>query len=185
MNYDSYFLAGFAPSLYSVKGDGHFALNTMPVLTEGLKIPLGFVKNASTSFSISLQETIPDITIYLTDLKTNTTLNLSQNPVYNFTANEGDDVNRFSLSFATGVGIQPKLTSGIQIYTYDKMLVVNQSEVQKGRIMVYNTSGLLVNSQNLAPTTSQTVSLRNLSTGIYMVTINTAKELLRQKVFIK
>ena len=52
--YDSRFLAGYAPMLYSVVGDEMLSTNSLPELSSEMVIPFGFVKNAATNFTIEL-----------------------------------------------------------------------------------------------------------------------------------
>ncbi|MCK9421674.1 MAG: T9SS type A sorting domain-containing protein [Bacteroidales bacterium] len=184
LDYDSYFIAGFAPNFYSVAGDKNFALNTLPVLTEGLSIPLGFVKNASSGFTIKLQETIDGITIYLTDLKTNTTQNLSQNPVYTFSAEEGDLPNRFKLTFGT-LGINEPSVCPFSIYTGNGIINVNNNGKQsvKGNITVYSITGQAIATCALTGDRLQKIDF-NGKPGCYIVKITTEQGVYSQKVII-
>jgi hypothetical protein len=185
LDYDSYFMAGFAPNFYSIAGDKNFALNTLPVLTEGLSIPLGFVKNASSGFSIKLQETIKGITIYLTDLKTNTTQNLSQNPVYTFTAKEGDQPNRFKLTFGA-LGINEPSIIPFNIYIGNDILYVNNNGNQtvKGTITVYSITGQTIATRKLTGDSLQKIDF-NGKPGCYVVKITTDRGVYVQKVINK
>jgi len=104
LDYDSYYMAGFAPAFYSISGNENYALNSLPSIDDSEKIPLGFIKNNSDRFSIELQNKIPGKTILLTDLKLNQTFNLHQNSPYFFNSEYGDDTQRFLLQFST-VGV--------------------------------------------------------------------------------
>ncbi|NCC74191.1 MAG: hypothetical protein EOM06_12420, partial [Sphingobacteriia bacterium] len=108
--FDSEFLAGHAPSFYSLSGEYKLSTNSIPVLTAETEIPFAFIKNAGSQFSIEASdfEEIPGIP-YLIDLKSGTSHNLADNPVYNFTAVEGDNSDRFLLKFGmVGVGENPE-----------------------------------------------------------------------------
>jgi len=82
LEYDSHFLAGYAPQFYSKIFGELFSTNSLNEIDATTIIPFGFVKNQAGNFFIRLTETIPDHTIYLTDLKQNITQSLSENPVY-------------------------------------------------------------------------------------------------------
>jgi hypothetical protein len=185
--YDSHFLAGYAPLLYSTVGSEQLSTNTLPAIDNSRIIPMEFVKNSGTNFSIELAEnSINGVsTVYLTDKKTGTITDLSKTPTYNFTASESDDAGRFSLSFASTYGINPEISSGMQVYTYDKTLIVNQTAPQKGTIWVYSVNGQLLLSKSLESSTSQSISLQGFAPGVYAVTIHTNRGLFNQKVVLK
>jgi len=148
---------------------------------------MDFVKNAGTNFTIELAEnSINGVSsVYLTDKKTGIVTNLSKTSTYNFTASESDDASRFSLSFATTYGINPEISSGMQVYTCDKTLFITQTDPQKGTIRIYTTTGQLVRSQRLESSTSQSVSLQGFAPGVYLVAIRTDKGMYNQKVVVK
>lgn len=109
--YDSYFMAGFAPQLYSMVDNEKYALNTLPQLTPDLTIPMGFRKNKSSHFTIELNyNTTPAQQVYLTDLKTHQTIELTKTS-YTFEASESDMLNRFVLHFKASLGIDAKPAS--------------------------------------------------------------------------
>ncbi|HOU64244.1 MAG TPA: T9SS type A sorting domain-containing protein [Tenuifilaceae bacterium] len=183
MDYDSYFLAGFAPNFYSVAGDEHFALNTLPVLTEGLSIPLGFVKNASSGFNIELQETMEGITIYLTDLKTNTNQNLSKSPVYTFTAEEGDLPDRFKLTFGN-VGFSEPSISPFSIYSGNGAIYINNgNQIVEGTVTIYSITGQAITTRSLSGDRLQKLSF-NGKPGCYIVRVTTDKGVYSQKIIL-
>jgi hypothetical protein len=185
--YDSHFLAGYAPLFYSTAGSEQLSTNTLPGIDNSRIIPFEFVKNTGTNFSIELAEnSINGVSsVYLTDIKTGIVTNLSKTPSYNFTASETDDAGRFSLSFATTYGINPEISSGMQVYTCDKILFITQTDPQKGAIWIYTTTGQLVRSQSMESSTSQSISLQSFPPGVYVVTIQTEKGLYNQKVVVK
>jgi hypothetical protein len=69
----------------------------LPERIEIPAIPFTFIKNNAENFSIELAKSLPNIMIYLEDLKSNSLQNLCENPVYKFTSAEGDDPARFKI----------------------------------------------------------------------------------------
>ncbi len=185
MDYDSYFMTGFAPAFYSINGNDNYALNTLPELSGDRVIPLGFAKNGSTSFNIRLVETIPGITPYLRDLKLNQDQDLSKFPVYSFTSGDGDNANRFQLHFA-GVGIDENSSSQVRVYGFDKTICIvsKTGDMLKGEAIVYNMMGQALIRQPL-DNTPVTKILMNGFSGYYLVKVTTANHLFSGKVFIK
>ncbi|MFA5972500.1 MAG: T9SS type A sorting domain-containing protein [Lentimicrobiaceae bacterium] len=185
--YDSHFLAGFAPKFYSTTGDEQLSTNTLPGISPDRVINFGFVKNTAGNFRIELAENnLSNVTtLFLTDKKTGIVTDLTLSPDYTFTASDGDDVDRFTLSFAIPTGLKPDLSGGIQAYTYGKTLTVNQAVAQKGSLMLYNATGQLVSAQSLAVSSNQKLDLSGLAPGVYVVVIRTDKGLYNRKVIVK
>ena len=125
--HDSRFLSGYAPLFYSATSYGNLSTNTLPEITAELTIPMNFIKNSYSTFYIEAEgvnNLIPQETVYLTDLKTNHTQNLNENPVYSFTSAEGDDPARFLIHFSP-MGIEnPAIADRINIFSYMNNLYV-------------------------------------------------------------
>jgi hypothetical protein len=181
--FDSYFLAGFAPMFYSVSGSGLYALNTLPEMSNDLVIPFGFVKNASANYSLELAKNIPGAVVYLTDKKTSTVTNLSQTPVYNFTASQGDDVNRFTLHFST-VGINnPTVGETVQVYANNGLVYLN-GVAPGAEVTISDITGRVVKQVRTGGDSLTTLNVSNLPHGMYIVTVNTGKELQSHKIIL-
>jgi hypothetical protein len=170
LQYDSYYLSGFAPNFYSISQNQLFALNAIPPITENLEIQLGFIKNQSSSFTIELLQTIDDQTLYLTDQKTDYTHKLSDGP-YHFTSTAGDDPNRFLLRFSA-VGIEdvsPVLSD--HVWVYKNNLLVNNVQ---GSIYVeiFDLMGRRVHNAQMAGDGLSTMYL-DQPAGVYVVKIST------------
>ena len=122
--FDAYFLQGYAPLFCSVAGSDQLAYNTLPALEGQPAIPFRFVKTEGSAYTIEAAQLdhVPPA-VYLTDLKTNHTQNLVTDPVYSFTAADGDDPARFLLSFGT-VGIGGKTVNPVSVYASGNNLFV-------------------------------------------------------------
>jgi hypothetical protein len=184
---DALFIAGFAPRFYST-GSGHcFALNCLPQYSHNMEIPIGFIKNQNTSFYINLEQSLPEITVYLTDHKTNTTQNLTNNPIYTFTAEDGDDPNRFLLHFQA-VGIDEPTTSGqelsIMVRNHEQTLNISNPEQLTGTVEVINMTGQTILTAQLQNAPKQTIN-HNLKPGLYVVQIEAKNKIKNQKILIK
>ena len=181
-DFDSHFLPGYAPSFYSVDGTEHLSTNVLPSLDNQTTVPFNFIKTTGTSFSIEAVkiDNVP-AQVYLTDLKINKTQNLAENPVYDFTASDGDDPARFLLSFSH-VGISEKSWSNNGIYAYENNLyVVNPG---KARLEVYNLTGQKLLAERIDSPGLYKTTL-NVPTGYYVVRLTTGSKVVVTKVFIK
>ena len=183
-DYDSRFLAGYAPMLYSIVGDESLSTNSLPELATGKVIPLGFVKNAATAFTIELKESIPAHAVYLTDKKTDIVTNLTETPVYSFTSSEGDDPNRFELKFGA-VGIDDNVAlEQISIYSHGQSVYISSVKSTQAVISIYNITGQQVYANTMVIDGQKQIAL-NTPTGWYIVKVTTAAGVATQKVFIK
>jgi hypothetical protein len=183
--FDSRFLAGYGPLLYSVVGDEMLSTNSLPSIDAGLVIPFGFVKNAATNFTIELKESIPDRVVYLTDNKTSVVTNLTETSVYSFTSDEGDDANRFLLAFGT-LGINnPEAADGVQVYAYGDVLYVATSTKETALVNVYNLTGQLVMQGKTGGNALTTINASALNNGIYVVNIILNEGVVSRKVVIR
>ena len=180
--YDSRFMAWYAPQFYSIVEQEKLSTNCYPLLNDEMVIPFGFIKNASSEFSIELSETIEGKTVYLTDLKTNTTQKLSENPIYTFTSEEGDDPDRFEIHFGVvGIDDQPTNAS-IQAYVYGQQLqVLGNGGITQ--LDIFDVQGRLLSSEiiNVMGGYSKTL---NLQAGMYVVRLQNKEGVSSTKVII-
>jgi hypothetical protein len=179
--FDAYFMAGYAPMFYSVADEKRFSTNTLPEMSSGMSIPLGFHKNSHSDFFIEMQENIEDIIIYLTDLKEDVTQNLSEEPVYYFSASADDNPDRFVISFAT-VSVPEVLKKGLlQAYTYGDMLyVLNPST--NAIVELYGVQGQLIMSREIGQGVNSIPV--TVPSGTYIVKMVNADEAATRKVVI-
>jgi len=181
-DFDSYFLAGFAPMFYSKSGSESFALNTLPALTNETVIPFEFVKNNASDFSIELTQSLPGSIVFLTDKKTNAVINLTQNPVYNFTAVDGDDADRFLLTFGA-VGIDNPESGRVNIYGYKNVVYINGA-ASGSEVTVTNLLGQVMLHASVNSGLN-TIDGSNLNEGIYLVNVISGNSVVSKKVVLK
>jgi hypothetical protein len=183
LKYDAFLLTGFAPKLYSKAFGKKLSVNMLPEFKEDLEIHFGFEKNGSTSFFIELAESIENVTIYLSDLKTGNTQNLTENPNYHFTSEEFDAPDRFILKFGH-VGIsESKKTSGIKAWFYENRIYVdNPGGVV--HLEVFDLAGRQQSQTYLTGAGIQSISLSN-HPGLYLIKINCNEKAETLKVIIQ
>ncbi len=164
--FDSYFLSGYAPQLYSLDGQNNqYALNTLPEFDPQQQIPLGFEKNQSDNFTLSLVENTVAQEVYLTDKHTQQTVNLSQGS-YSFTAS-GNDLDRFSLHFAL-VGIDESITDKPALHVWYSNGQLHLNNIEQGELELYNVLGQSV-LQTTVQATTHTSHQLSLKPGVYVV----------------
>lgn len=183
--YDSRFLPGYAPQLYSVCGSEKLSTNYLPSLGSESIIPFGFVKNTASSFKIELKEAIPGITVFLKDKQTNALQNLTENAVYNFTSSDGDDANRFELRFlnVTSVPDQNMLESfGVSYQNGTMRILTNQPE--RAEIWITNMLGQVVMNGNTNAESVVSLNVNTLQNGVYIVSLVGKGKMMSRKVVV-
>ena len=178
--FDGRFLPGYAPRFYSMVDGKKCMVNSMPSLSAETEILFDFILNKGSNFSIEASglDNLP-ATAYLNDIKTGTVHNLSQNPVYTFTAAEGDAPNRFKLTFGS-VGMPEPANRPLAAYYADGRLYFVNAEGEK-TIEIFNMAGQRLIFAN--PTATEYPV--NLTAGIYVVKVTTARQVVSTKFFVK
>ncbi len=177
--HDSRFLAGGAPQFYCIIDDELLSTQALPSINNGMEFLYGFAKNDQEEFEIVLAENPFPVKIYLEDLKTGLTQNLSDNPAFVFTSTEGDSPIRFKLSFGS-VGIDETTANDVRLYYSNNVLYMLQMDGYK-QIEVLNLNGQLMRKMN---TDENYVNLP-LARGIYLVRITSAHQAYVQKIIVQ
>jgi autotransporter-associated beta strand protein len=192
MAYDGHFLSGIAaaPQLYSIVGDEHLCVNTLPQTDNTRTVHLGFVKGSSVNYTMNvtgLESFNPDVSVFLEDTKASKTQDLRQSSAYSFSAADGDNANRFLLHFGGLFGVNDlSKDDAIQIYAYNNTIYVanNGGQPVTGHVFVYNLMGQQMMQQELGGNKLTTLNLSG-STGYYLVKVITSGNSYSGKVFLR
>ncbi|MCD4734884.1 MAG: T9SS type A sorting domain-containing protein, partial [Bacteroidales bacterium] len=195
VDYDNYKLQGInaAPQLYSIGEDFNFAVNTLPAVTKGLIVPLGFEVGEAGKYKIwasGFDSFDNEIAIYLEDLKEDKMIPIYQNPTYEFHADPNDEPARFLLHF--GLTEETKeaeaditLTeNNISIYAYEKDVYVNFTWDTDATVVVYDMLGHEIYNEELNGGGLHKISLLDAN-GYYVVKAFTTGKVVTEKVFIE
>jgi hypothetical protein len=182
--YDNYFLSGFAPLFYSVSQDLNYILNTLPETGKTATIPMGFVKNSSTQFSIELAKTIPGLPVYLTDQKINQTRNLNDGS-YAFTSEVGDKADRFLLSFMEATAIaDPQKAKDFTMFVSDGILNIQSLNQLGGKVLVSDMLGRTLATGSVEAGATAHINIQGKA-GVYIVSVLTSKGRSNTKIIVK
>ena len=184
-DFDSHFLAGYAPQFYSIAGEDQLSTNVLPEIGGTVQIPFSFIKNDGASFSIEAK-TISDLfgPVLLNDLKTKATQDLTSNPVYSFTAEPGDNPNRFLLTFShLGIGETSKDHPFNVFASGHSLFISDNTGKNQGNVYVYNMMGQPIASSELNGNATIKLNL-NVPAGYYLVKVVTSDQAYSNKVFI-
>jgi hypothetical protein len=192
MAYDGHFLSGIAaaPQLYSIVGDEHLCVNTLPQNAETHTVLLGFVKGSSDNYTMNvsgLESFNPLVSVFLEDTKASKTQDLRQSSIYSFSAAEGDNINRFLLHFGGTFAVNDlNKVNPIQIYAYNNTIYVanNGGQQVKGHVFIYNLMGQQLMQQELSDNKLTKLNFSG-STGYYLVKVITNENSYSGKVFLR
>ena len=187
LEYDSYFLSGYAPMFYSVAEGKALSTNAQPELTEELTIPLWFIKNGSEAFYIEaegLENLEPSYPVYLTDLLTGTEHELTANPVYSFTSADGDETARFILHFRP-VGMDEKNIphSNVQVWSSAQTLYILNPDHATGQVRIVTMYGQELLTTELTGRNEQQI-VTTLTSGCYVAAITANGQPFSRKIII-
>ncbi|MDY0078152.1 MAG: lamin tail domain-containing protein [Bacteroidales bacterium] len=189
-NYDAFKLRSYSdkvPMIYTKGSEGsELAINGLPEVDGETVIPVYFEAATEGTHTITAKlDGLPDAVVYLEDIKLNKTQNLTANPVYSFTASNGDDDNRFRLSFGA-VGINnPDATDGVHVYAYDGMLYLETQSNEAAQFKLYNLTGQLVMEGRTGGNALSSFNVSALGTGVYVVNVILNQGVASQKVVIR
>jgi hypothetical protein len=176
------------PQVYTLK-DNHqkICINSLPYFHEAFAVPVGLLIPADGNYTLQISgmESFPTLPgMLLEDLKTNTTQNMVQNPVYSFTAATSDNANRFLLHFSGSIGINEKPGNNpFNVFTSGNSVFVTGTNNNTGKVYVYNLMGQLVATSILNGNTPCKLNV-NVPVGYYLVKVISSEQAYSTKIFI-
>jgi len=180
--------ASNVPQLSTVTTDNvNMAINTFPKVESNLIVPLQLNAGITGNFTIQATEMLNfnGSPVMLEDKILNITQDLTQNPIYSFTASIGDNPDRFNLHFKSVNGINDPSESKVTIYSWDKTVYINPGKVNlHGQVVVYDILGKPVATKQLEGSSLYCLQL-NITPGCYIVKVITGNNVYSQKVVIK
>ncbi len=198
--YDAFKLpnSGPIPSIFSRAGNDQLAINGLPVSSANTIVPLGGRVPQAGTWSLTADQIInflPNQTIYLEDIATNTLHNLSLQNSYTFTTTQTDLNGRFFLRFGPGTttGITAAdLAAKVTVYPNPNngeftisMPALNAPVVKAA---IFNAVGQQV-WQKALPTNGvylkETVNTKELAPGIYTLRLETNAGPVQRKIIIE
>jgi hypothetical protein len=187
-SFDAYKLRSYSdkvPMIYTKGSDGsELSINGLPELDGATVIPVFFNTAVNGAYELTANLAgLPGATVYLQDLGLNKTQNLSVNPVYSFTATSNDPANRFNLTFGS-VGIDnPTTGEAVQVYAHSGLVYMNG--VAAGtEVTISDITGRVVKQVRASGNGLTTLNVSNLPHGMYIVTMNSGKELQSRKIIL-
>ncbi|NOX45583.1 MAG: T9SS type A sorting domain-containing protein [Chlorobi bacterium] len=177
-----------APSVYSVQGNQHLAVNFLTSLEINPLVPLDFIALAPGSFIITAtgMGSFPaDVPLWLEDTRDDVFQDLRVNESYAFASSPLDAAGRFVLHFSNPLGIDnPNNFDMVRIFAYENKVYVNiQGQPDNGsHCTIFDMMGRKVVKRAVEQGLT-TIAVPDR--GYYLVTVLTHRGMTTEKVFIK
>lgn len=178
------------PQLFAVEDEVELAINTRSSLNnqnqQSVPVNIAHVQDGDYTLSIEKTDYFEDVTIELEDLKTGEMHEFkNENSIYEFTAAESDDEERFLLHFnkaTIGIEESPEL-EGVNVYTSSKYInIKTSSNLSDGKATIVNALGQVIHAETLT-NEHQTFGINE--SGVYIVRITSDEGTLTKKVVIE
>ena len=186
--YDAYKLFGNdnAPQLYSMITGDVLSINELPMAGNEV-VDLGFKCNTTGIYTVSASGTdnfSVNVPVFLQDIKLDITQDLKINPVYTFSYVAGEPENRFRLLFLDVTGIDEPATAVIRVFSFEKTVVIENTDLLTGTIGIYDITGRELYTQKLTGQVTTYIPLQ-VVTGTYVVKVLSAQAAVNTKVHIR
>ena len=185
---------GLSPSLYSYSANVDYSVNSLPSSLVEKTIPLTLVTafSGKYSFTADLSEFGGEQILWLEDRALETIQNLRENNVYTVDLDKGSIEGRFFIQYrnpalqtVTG-NTEASAHNGIEIASYlQTVSILCSTNIQKANIIVIDALGKKVYEQeNVEISSGKLEFTLPVSTGIYIVRVNTANASTSQQVYL-
>ena len=176
------------PQIYTVVDNRMKSLvNSMPLITGSVTIPVGVVLPSDGNFSVTisgLENFNPVPEIILEDMSTGYTQNINSNAVYSFSGSRNDIGDRFLLHLL-GTGTNRKDSNPISIYSYGHSLYISSSAaMQNSQVTVTNMIGQQILKKDLNSQVLNEVPL-DVREGYYLVRVQAQDLVKTTKLYVK
>jgi hypothetical protein len=175
-----------APQIYTLAGDSEkLAINALPVMEESSIVPLNFEMAASKPVTLTfagLESFDASIAVFLKDELTNQTINLRNQPVYEFIHYTENASDRFKLVFGGAIGVEEiKVQTENQLWIAGNTLYIKTPQLvgEKGILKVFDVSGKQLMAKELV--LSEFSALKLTQQGFVIVKLTTSDETITVK----
>jgi hypothetical protein len=187
-DFDAYKLFGFnedVAQIYTSSNDVDYTINAQPVvdsLSTALNLRIGQTGNYTLTAS-GIESFNGDYLFIVKDNETGMSYNLKQNNSLTLTLNQGDIVDRFTLTiYKNTLGIEDNELKGVNVYAADNKVYIENCP--NSDVNVYSATGALVASCHFGKAYLNSMVM-NVPAGIYMVKLVSKNGTISSKLFIQ
>lgn len=174
------------PQFYILNSTGEkFSVNFIENDGNESVIPLNFRATDQGTYHIGIAENeLEEMTkVFLEDKLTNQIVELIGEELYSFTANEGDDENRFMLYFKNATGVEEFASEDLQAFVSGQNLVIHGEEGD-ANLSIYDIQGKQIVYENVKLNSNYKKAL-SLQSGVYIIKVQNSELIKTTKVIIK
>jgi hypothetical protein len=179
--------------MYWLIEDDNYIIQGTDVLDEFVRYPVGIklANEGMNEISINVLENVPaDITVYVHDKDLDYYHELNKSP-YKFHSRAGEHYNRFDILFnkedaALSVGNDKfKSLNAVYANDNDSIILINPALIEVKSMQLLNVIGQSITKiNNISVSPYSEYEVKNLSSGTYIIKINTASGSVSKKVLI-
>jgi fibronectin-binding autotransporter adhesin len=175
------------PNLYIQSEERKLAINAISQPIDGTgAVPLRLETNREGGIVFTardIENMPPGLHVYFADAETGIIQDLEQVPVYRQELGKGNYSNRFYLLFSRETHLSIPGSDPLIVFAKGGSLFVNMT-ADKGELLVSNTLGQVMNHTTLEGKGMHEITLVQGASGIYVVSLSTAKGKQSGKVFL-
>ena len=178
------------PVLYTLTTDStKLAINALPHSSDPVQVKVHFETTVQGTFTLTAkfaESFDPQTAITLEDLKINQTQDLKINPVYTFTADQGDGPERFHLHFSKANGINDQGNPETMIiYSYgESVFIKGLNETSGAELIIYNLLGQEISHQSVPGNNLIRIPMSGYS-GYFLIKVVSGIYCKTSKVYLK
>jgi hypothetical protein len=174
------------PEIYTVAGGEHsLCINIISDVPADipLNIHSGFEADMTLQ-AFDFDELNPDMGIYLEDIANQLIINLREQQSFEFHAETGENENRFVLHFINAVNVkEPQGPGSMEIILLNNRITIINPGKSRGQVGLYNLAGQEIAVTALTGIPEQALQI-SVSPGLYIISVVTAGNSCREKLFI-
>lgn len=180
----------FHNDMFWVLNENKYVIQGVPTINKNTEIPLGFSMKSEGIMKLGIDqlENVPEtMSLYIKELETGNTFELSENLQFEVKLEAGNHVNKYALVF------HPKLVSEREVQLKDGMsayLNNNSAEIHISKIMdthvsgvqLYNLNGQLIRNWQENLNANEIFLPVNLNSGVYLLKVETTMGIYSKKL---
>lgn len=192
-NFDAYKLMSSSelqPDLYSSMGGSDYSINALPLLDEGVVVPLGLKIGFDGTYKLKATElaNLPaNTSVVLVDKAAAYEQNLRQNPIYTVSLKEGLYTDRFFLNLNVGVEDEIAGVNDFYVYNENGNVVVQWHEPidMNGEVAIFDAIGQEVSRVLVYKDMDKVTMPFGNATGYYFVRVINGENINTKPVYVK
>ena len=175
-----------APALFTEKNDTPYSISFLDEWTNHTRIPVSFHPGADATYTIHAEGMLWfDEEVFLVDLESGESHNLTRDPSYTFTALGGDAPGRFLLQFGEEMTTNTHFAEELQpkVYHANGQLHIVNPWHESTQMQVFSATGAAVTGSDPIPQGSYQTSLQ-VRPGIYIIRVTREGQIFSEKVIV-